>query len=116
MYSGAPRNAELYLLLEKEINLLNGIERKRAVVRQYLREQQIEKDLDEMGMPIKWIGYRGNLLISFAHLPWFIIIFLVRFVDQRYGLWNGFVAHTAHSAPDNFVSPFENAYGQRRTH
>lgn len=59
MYAGAPRNAELYLLLEREINLLNGIERQRAKVRQHVREQQIEKDLDEMGMPIKWIGYRG---------------------------------------------------------
>lgn len=59
MYSGAPRGAELYLLLEKEINLLNGIERQRAKVRKHLQEQQIEKALDEMGMPIKWIGYRG---------------------------------------------------------
>lgn len=60
MYSGAPRTAELHLMLEKEISLLNGIEKQRSKVRQYLQEQKIEKDLDEMGRPIKWIGYRGK--------------------------------------------------------
>lgn len=72
MYSGAPRGAELYLLLEKEINLLNGIERQRAKVRKYLQEQQIEKALDEMGMPIKWIGYKGCVHISMMRTNFYL--------------------------------------------
>lgn len=82
MYDGAPRSAELYLLLEKEINLLNGIERKRTIVRQYIREQNVEKDLDELGMPIRWIGYRGKqILASKGYQNNVMIPFLIAFAD-----------------------------------
>lgn len=68
MYSGAPRIAELHLMLEKEIKLLNGIERQRTKVRAHLQDQKIEKELDKMGMPIKWIGYRGKSYCNELHI------------------------------------------------
>lgn len=60
MYSGGPRIAEIHGLLDKEIQLLNAIERKWFAMRKDLAALKAEKDLDLMGAPIKWVTYKSK--------------------------------------------------------
>lgn len=60
MYSGGPRIAELNGLLDKEVQLLNGIEKQRSQIRSNLAEIRAENTLNKLGEPIKWIGYRSK--------------------------------------------------------
>ncbi|XP_055850185.1 IQ and ubiquitin-like domain-containing protein [Episyrphus balteatus] len=62
MYSGAPRLAEVNILLDKEIQLLNGIERQRTVVRKAMKDFRENQLLQKMGEPIKWIGYKDKVI------------------------------------------------------
>ncbi|XP_055903866.1 IQ and ubiquitin-like domain-containing protein [Eupeodes corollae] len=62
MYSGAPRLAEVNILLDKEIQLLNGIERQRTVVRKALKDFRENQLLQKMGEPIKWLGYKDKVI------------------------------------------------------
>ncbi|XP_055586692.1 IQ and ubiquitin-like domain-containing protein [Uranotaenia lowii] len=57
-YSGAPKIAEMNMLLDKEVQLLNGIERQRQLLTQEIKKQRNEQKLKNMGDPIKWIGYK----------------------------------------------------------
>lgn len=59
MYSGGPRIAELNALLDKEIQLLNAIEKKWFLIRKYCAAKKTEQKLDEIGAPVKWIGYKS---------------------------------------------------------
>lgn len=65
LHSGGPRIAELNGLLDKEVQLLNGIERQRAEIRSHLAEVRAENTLNQMGEPIKWIGYRSTYWKNF---------------------------------------------------
>lgn len=65
MYSGGPRIAELNGLLDKEIQLLNAIEKKWFLIRKHCAAKKTEKKLDDMGAPIKWVGYKSMLLFAF---------------------------------------------------
>lgn len=60
MYEGAARVAEVNILLDKEIQLLNGIERQRQIVFEAMRDFRQEQMLKKMGDPIKWVGYGGK--------------------------------------------------------
>lgn len=60
MYEGAARVAEVNILLDKEIQLLNGIERQRQIVFDAMRDFRQEQMLKKMGDPIKWVGYGGK--------------------------------------------------------
>lgn len=60
MYVGGHRIAELHVLLDKEIQLFNGIERQRTKLRNHTLEVQTEKMLEQLGTPTKWVGYKGE--------------------------------------------------------
>lgn len=49
-------------LLEKEIQLLNGIEKRRLEIQKELQVNRQEKVIQRCGEPIKWIGYRDCLI------------------------------------------------------
>lgn len=59
MNSGGPRIAAIYTVLDKEIQLLNAVERKWFEIRKHLNELKQEKELDRIGAPIKWVGYKS---------------------------------------------------------
>ncbi|XP_075147763.1 IQ motif and ubiquitin-like domain-containing protein [Haematobia irritans] len=63
MYEGPARVAEVNVLLDKEIQLLNGIERQRQVVAEAMRDYRQEQMLKKMGEPIKWVGY-GDTIVT----------------------------------------------------
>lgn len=61
MYEGAARVAEVNILLDKEIQLLNGIERQRQIVSDAMKDFRQEQMLKKLGEPIKWVGYGGSV-------------------------------------------------------
>ncbi|XP_038104266.1 IQ and ubiquitin-like domain-containing protein [Culex quinquefasciatus] len=62
-YSGAPKIAEMHQLLDKEVQLLNGIERQRQLLQQEAKKVRNEQILKKLGDPVKWVGY-NNLTIQ----------------------------------------------------
>ncbi|XP_055523710.1 IQ and ubiquitin-like domain-containing protein [Wyeomyia smithii] len=62
-YSGAPKIAEMNMLLDKEVQLLNGIERQRQILQQEAKKVLNEQILKKLGDPVKWVGYT-NLIIQ----------------------------------------------------
>ncbi|GAB0094271.1 IQ and ubiquitin-like domain-containing protein [Sergentomyia squamirostris] len=60
--SGATRIAELNALLDKEIQLLNGIDYQKSVIRKELKEERTDRHLENLGRPTKWIGYRNQII------------------------------------------------------
>lgn len=61
-YTKAPRVAELYILLDREIKILNIIEQHRKEVRD---DMKIQKDIDffeEISAPVKWHGYKDLIV------------------------------------------------------
>lgn len=61
-------------LLEEEIRLLNEIEKKRNKIRKEAYDKHMDKMLDKMGEPIKWIGYKSK---------WEIILFALNFKRRK---------------------------------
>ncbi|XP_020813138.1 IQ and ubiquitin-like domain-containing protein [Drosophila serrata] len=59
-YEGPARIAEVNILLDKEIQLLNGVERQRNLVYKSMEEFRNDQLLKEMGKPIEWIGYKDT--------------------------------------------------------
>lgn len=59
---GGHRIAELHVLLDKEIQLFNGIERQRTKLRNHILEVRTEKMLQQLGTPTKWVGYKGKFI------------------------------------------------------
>ncbi|XP_030573811.1 IQ and ubiquitin-like domain-containing protein [Drosophila novamexicana] len=59
-YEGPARISEVNILLDKEIRLLNGVERQRRLV--YLAMEDFRNDqlLKKMGKPVEWIGYKDT--------------------------------------------------------
>lgn len=51
---------EFTKVLEEEIRLLNEIEKKRNKIRREAHDKHMDKLLDKMGAPVKWIGYKSN--------------------------------------------------------
>lgn len=64
LYVGGHRIAELHVLLDKEIQLFNGIERRRSKLRNHILEVQTEQMLEKLGTPTKWVGYKGELSLN----------------------------------------------------
>ncbi|KAG4075901.1 hypothetical protein HA402_003727 [Bradysia odoriphaga] len=62
LYEGGHRIAELHVLLDKEIQLFNGIERQRTKLRNHILEVQTEKMLEQLGTPTKWVGYKDLII------------------------------------------------------
>lgn len=59
-YSGAPKIAEMNMLLDKEVQLLNGIERQRQILQEEAKKVRNEQILKKLGDPVKWVGYNSN--------------------------------------------------------
>ncbi|XP_037729573.1 IQ and ubiquitin-like domain-containing protein [Drosophila subpulchrella] len=59
-YEGPARIAEVNILLDKEIQLLNGVERQRNLVFKAMEDFRNDQLLKEMGKPIEWIGYKDS--------------------------------------------------------
>ncbi|XP_073815788.1 IQ motif and ubiquitin-like domain-containing protein [Musca autumnalis] len=62
MYEGPARVAEVNILLDKEIQLLNGIERQRQIVSEAMKDFRQEQMLKKLGEPIKWVGYGDTVI------------------------------------------------------
>uniref|UniRef100_A0A1A9WNM7 IQ motif and ubiquitin-like domain-containing protein n=1 Tax=Glossina brevipalpis TaxID=37001 RepID=A0A1A9WNM7_9MUSC len=62
MYEGAPRVAEINILLNKEIEMLNNIERQRNFAQKSMEESRQKQTIEKMGEPIKWIGYNDTII------------------------------------------------------
>uniref|UniRef100_A0A1B0DCE2 Uncharacterized protein n=1 Tax=Phlebotomus papatasi TaxID=29031 RepID=A0A1B0DCE2_PHLPP len=58
--SGATKISELTVLLDKEIQLLNGIEYQKNLIKKELKEDRIQQLLVNLGRPTKWVGYRSK--------------------------------------------------------
>ncbi|XP_065092122.1 IQ motif and ubiquitin-like domain-containing protein [Ochlerotatus camptorhynchus] len=61
-YSGAPKIAEMNMLLDKEVQLLNGIERQRQILQQQAKKVRNEQILKKLGDPVKWVGYNSLII------------------------------------------------------
>ncbi|XP_001358727.2 IQ and ubiquitin-like domain-containing protein [Drosophila pseudoobscura] len=57
-YEGPARISEVNILLDKEIQLLNGVERQRRLVCKSMKDFRKDQLLKKMGKPIEWIGYK----------------------------------------------------------
>lgn len=54
---------EFRKVLEHEIKMLNEIEKKRNKIRKEAHDKHMDKMLDKMGAPVKWIsGYKSKTL------------------------------------------------------
>ncbi|XP_053698711.1 IQ and ubiquitin-like domain-containing protein [Sabethes cyaneus] len=61
-YSGAPKIAEMNMLLDKEVQLLNGIERQRQILQQEAKKVLDEQTLKKLSEPVKWVGYNSLVI------------------------------------------------------
>lgn len=59
-YIGAPKIAELNALLDKEIKLLNGIQRQRLLLKRELENERNAKLLDKLGKPVSWVTNKNK--------------------------------------------------------
>ncbi|XP_017870410.1 PREDICTED: IQ and ubiquitin-like domain-containing protein [Drosophila arizonae] len=59
-YEGPARISEVNILLDKEISLLNGVERQRRLVHLAMEDFRNDQLLKKMGKPIEWIGYNDT--------------------------------------------------------
>ena len=59
-FTGPSRVVEMQVLLEKEIQLLNGIEKRRCDLQREIINQKQDKTLQKYGETVKWIGYRSE--------------------------------------------------------
>lgn len=56
------------MLLEKEIQLLNGIESRRREIQKEMQEARQDRILQKQGETVKWIGYKSKInLLSELH-------------------------------------------------
>ncbi|ETN62722.1 hypothetical protein AND_005579 [Anopheles darlingi] len=61
-YSGAPKIAEMNILLDKEIQLLNGVERQRRAIQRELTDVVVEKRLTKISEPKRWVGCNNRVI------------------------------------------------------
>lgn len=61
-FTGPTRVTEMQSLLEKEIQLLNGIESRRSEIQKDMRIARQDKVLKQCGEPKKWIGYKNYVI------------------------------------------------------
>ncbi|XP_058116623.1 IQ and ubiquitin-like domain-containing protein [Anopheles ziemanni] len=61
-YSGAPKIAEMNILLDKEIQLLNGVERQRRAIQREQTEAVVERQLAKISEPKRWVGCNNRVI------------------------------------------------------
>lgn len=93
-YSGAPKIAEMNMLLDKEVQLLNGIERQRQILQQQAKKVRNEQILKKLGDPVKWVGYNSNWALERHSATRFDIIHFPLFFC-RLDYSNGYVEQSA---------------------
>ena len=59
-YSGAPKISELNILLDKEVQLLNGIDKQKQKLGEKIKKTRSDKLLAHLGEPVKWVGYKSE--------------------------------------------------------
>lgn len=59
-FSGPTKIVELKALLEKEVQLLNGIEKRRLDIKKEREYMKQDKILEMLGTPVSWIGYKSE--------------------------------------------------------
>lgn len=62
-FTGPTRVIEMQSLLEKEIQLLNGIEKRRLEIQDEIQAARHDRILKECGEPIKWIGQSSKFVL-----------------------------------------------------
>lgn len=62
LYQGddASRTAAFKQLLEYEIKLINEIRANRQKLLNSQQNKKVEKILDRLGVPVKWVGYKSK--------------------------------------------------------
>lgn len=64
------KQQEFTRILQEEIKLLNEIDRKRNETMQLAVEEQNEKDLIQLGEPVKWIGNKSINCLFICDFEW----------------------------------------------
>ncbi|XP_058055819.1 IQ and ubiquitin-like domain-containing protein [Anopheles bellator] len=61
-YSGAPKIAEMNILLDKGIQLLNGVERQRRAIQREQSDAVVERQLAKISEPKRWVGCNNRVI------------------------------------------------------
>lgn len=67
-FTGPSKIVEIQVLLEKEIQLLNGIEKRRMEIQKEMEEARQDRILKKQGETVKWIGYKSEFSIIFRKI------------------------------------------------
>ena len=59
-FTGPGRIVEMQALLEKEIQLLNGIEKRRCELQREMTSLKQDRMLHKCGETVKWVGYKSK--------------------------------------------------------
>lgn len=59
-FTGPSRIVEIQALLEKEIQLLNGIEKRRSEIQKEMQSARQDRILRKHSETVKWIGYKSE--------------------------------------------------------
>lgn len=59
-FTGPSKIVELSAVLDKEVTLLNGIEKRRLEIRKETECERNDKLLQSLSEPVKWIGYKSE--------------------------------------------------------
>jgi hypothetical protein len=63
-FTGPSRIVEIKALLEKEIQLLNGIEKRRIEIQKEIQEARQDRILKKYSETVKWIGYKSKSILN----------------------------------------------------
>lgn len=65
-FTGPSRIVEIKALLEKEIQLLNGIEKRRMEIQKEMQSARQDRILHKYSETVKWIGYKSEIIFKFT--------------------------------------------------
>lgn len=63
-FTGPSRIVEIQCLLEKEIQLLNGIEKRRSEIQKEMQAARQDRILQKQSETVKWIGYKSENILT----------------------------------------------------
>lgn len=64
LFTGPSRIVEIKALLEKEIQLLNGIEMRRLEIQKEMHEACHDRILQKTSETVKWVGYKSETTLN----------------------------------------------------
>ena len=59
-FTGPSKIVELSAVLDKEVQLLNGIEKRRLEIRKETESERNDKLLESLCEPVRWVGYKSK--------------------------------------------------------